>query len=158
MTLGNFTDLDYTRSVPPRTVKKAPRTKSAPPAARASGAAAASGPAAVDAWFATLPEPARSTLATVRERIRAAAPPESTEEFGYGVPAFRCGALLAGYSAGKKFLSYYPMSGRVIHHLAEDLAAYETTSGSIHFPLDKPLPTPLIKKLVAARLKEIREA
>jgi uncharacterized protein YdhG (YjbR/CyaY superfamily) len=111
---------------------------------------------AVEQYLASLQEPARSTLITVRERIRACAPPECTEGFGYGVPAFRCEALLAGYAAGKKFCSYYPMSGRVIHDARQDLEGYETTSGSIHFPLDKPLPAALIKKLVQARLKQIR--
>lgn len=110
---------------------------------------------AVERILAAVPEPARTTILTVRERIRAAAPSGATEEMGYGVPAFSAGQLLAGYSAGKKFCSYYPMSGRVIHKLAADLKSYETTSGSIHFPLDKPLSAALIKKLVQARLAEI---
>jgi uncharacterized protein YdhG (YjbR/CyaY superfamily) len=118
----------------------------------------ASGVAAVEQYLAALAEPARTTLITVRERIRASAPPEATEGFGYGVPAFRCEALLAGYAAGKKFCSYYPMSGRVIHDLQEQLKDYTTTSGAIHFPLDKPLSAPLIKKLVHARLKQIRDS
>jgi uncharacterized protein YdhG (YjbR/CyaY superfamily) len=118
----------------------------------------ASGLAAVEAYLASLTEPARSTLITVRNRIRACAPPETTEGFGYGVPAFRYEALLAGYAAGKKFCSYYPMSGRVIHDLKEDLQGYETTAGAIHFPLDKPLPAALVKKLIQARLQQIRKS
>jgi uncharacterized protein YdhG (YjbR/CyaY superfamily) len=117
----------------------------------------ASGVAAVEQYLSSLGEPAHTTLITVRERIRAHAPPEATEGFGYGVPAFRCEALLAGYAAGKKFCSYYPMSGRVIHDLKEQLKDYSTTSGAIHFPLDKPLPASLIKKLVQARLEQIRK-
>jgi uncharacterized protein YdhG (YjbR/CyaY superfamily) len=113
------------------------------------------GTMAVEAYLATVPEPARTTLLKVREGIRAAAPANAGEEMGYGVPAFRAGELLAGYAAGKKFCSYYPMSGRVITRLADDLKAYETTSGSIHFSLDKPLPGALIRKLVKARLAEI---
>ena len=120
----------------------------------------AGGMAEVVARLAAIPEPARTTLLTVRERICAAAPAGSTEEIGYGVPAFRtpgpASTLLAGYNAGKSFCSYYPMSGRVIHDLAQDLAAYETTSGSIHFPLDKPLPLALIRKLVRHRLADIQ--
>jgi uncharacterized protein YdhG (YjbR/CyaY superfamily) len=111
--------------------------------------------AEVDAVLAAIPEPAHSTLVKLREMIRVAAPANATEEIGYGVPAFRAGELLAGYNAGKKFCSYYPMSGRVIHDLAADLAGYETTSGSIHFPIDKPLPAALVKKLVKARLAQI---
>jgi len=113
--------------------------------------------AQVEAYFAKLPEPARSTLQAVREAIRDAAPPEATEGFSYGVPAFKLGAGLAGYAAGKKFCSYYPMSGRVITKLAKELIGYETTPGSIHFPLDQPLPASLVKKLVQARLAELEK-
>jgi uncharacterized protein YdhG (YjbR/CyaY superfamily) len=109
----------------------------------------------VEEYFTRLAEPARSTLQAVREAIRAAAPPEATEGFSYGVPAFKLNQALAGYAAGRKFCSYYPMSGRVITKLAQDLSSYETTSGSIHFALDKPLPASLIKKLVKARMAEL---
>jgi uncharacterized protein YdhG (YjbR/CyaY superfamily) len=113
--------------------------------------------AQVEAYFAKLTEPARSTLQAVRKEIRAAAPPEAVEGFHYGVPAFKLGTGLAGYAAGKKFCSYYPMSGRVITRLANDLSGYTTTPGSIHFPLDKPLPAPLVQKLVKARLAELKK-
>ena len=115
------------------------------------------GIAEVEAYFAKLSEPARSTLQAVREAIRAAAPPEATEGFSYGVPAFKLDTGLAGYAAGKKFCSYYPMSGRVITKLAGDLEGYEKTSGAIHFPLDQPLRAPLIRKLVKARLAELEK-
>jgi uncharacterized protein YdhG (YjbR/CyaY superfamily) len=115
----------------------------------------------VEVYLSKVPESALGALLRVREAIRSAAPEWATEEMGYGVPAFRApepgGALLAGYAAGRKFCSYYPMSGRVIHKLSEELKGYETTSGSIHFPLDKPLPVALVRKLVRARLAEIQK-
>jgi uncharacterized protein YdhG (YjbR/CyaY superfamily) len=114
-----------------------------------------SGLNAVEQYLAAIPEPARTTLITVRERIRAAAPADVSEGFGYGVPAFQYGKQLAGYTAGKAFCSYYPMSGRVIHDLQDELQGYDTTKGAIHFPLDKPLPAALIRKLVKARLSQI---
>jgi uncharacterized protein YdhG (YjbR/CyaY superfamily) len=122
-----------------------------------SAESAAEGVAQVEGYFAELAEPARSTLQTVREAIRAAAPPEATEGFSYGVPAFLLGSGLAGYAAGRKFCSYYPMSGRVITKLAGDLKGYEKTAGSIHFPLDRPLPASLVQKLVKARLAELEK-
>jgi uncharacterized protein YdhG (YjbR/CyaY superfamily) len=109
----------------------------------------------VDAYVETLAEPARSTLLKLRESIRAVAPAGTTEGFYYGVPAFLWGNGLAGYNAGKKFCSYYPMSGRVITALKEELKGYETTSGSIHFALDKPLPLALVRKLIKRRMAEI---
>jgi uncharacterized protein YdhG (YjbR/CyaY superfamily) len=110
--------------------------------------------ASVDDYLAALSEPARTTLETMRARLRAEMP-TATEGFSYGVPAFKVnGKGIAGYNAGRTFCSYYPMSGRVITKLADELAAYETTSGAIHFRLDKPLPVRLIRLLVRARLAE----
>jgi len=117
-----------------------------------------SGIAEVEAYLAAIPEPARTTLLTVRETIRSIAP-GTTEEISYGVAAFRSpepnAGRLAGYSAGKKFCSYYPMSGSVLTTLKDAVKAYTTSSGALQFALDKPLPAALIKKLIQARLKEI---
>ncbi len=114
---------------------------------------------AVERVLAAVPDPVRSTVEVVRQRIRDAAPEGTLELIGYGVPAFQTPgprpALLAGYAAGRKFCSFYPMSGRVIQDLAEDLKSFELTKGAIHFPLDKPLSAALIRKLVKARLNEI---
>jgi uncharacterized protein YdhG (YjbR/CyaY superfamily) len=117
--------------------------------------AAGGAPKSVDEYLAGVPEPARATLSKVREAIRAAAPQEATEGFSYGVPAFLFGKPLMGYVACRSHCSLYPMSGRVIETLRKELAGYETTSGAIHFPLAKPLPASLVKKLVKARLAEI---
>jgi uncharacterized protein YdhG (YjbR/CyaY superfamily) len=111
--------------------------------------------AEVEVYLAKLPEPARSTLPQVRELIRAAAPAEATEGFYYGVPAFLWREGVAGYNAGKKFCSYYPMSGRVITALREELQGYETTKGAIHFAPNTPLPASLVRKLVKRRVAEI---
>ena len=122
-----------------------------------------SGIAEVEAYLAAIPEPARTTLLTVRETIRSVTP-GATEEISYGVPAFRSPSLpgpvpkagrLAGYAAGKNFCSYYPMSGSVLTTLKDAIKAYPTTKGALQFPLDKPLPLALIKKLIQTRLKEI---
>lgn len=117
------------------------------------------GVAEVEKYLASVPEPARTTLLTVRETIRSFAPPGTTEEISYGVPAFRSpgpnAGRLAGYAAGKKFCSYYPMSGSVLTALRDAIQAYTTSSGALQFLLDKPLPVTLIRKFVQTRLKEI---
>lgn len=107
-----------------------------------------------DAYLATLSADKRATLEKLRETIRAAAP-EAKEGMSYGMPAFIQGKPIAGYRAAAKFCSYYPMSGRVIESLKNDLAKYEVTKGAIHFPIGKPLPLMLVRKLVKARLAEI---
>ena len=74
----------------------------------------------------------------------------------YRVPAFRVGGkTVAGFAAFKNHLSYLPFSGSVIGQLAAELDGYSTTKSSVHFPVDRPLPKPLVKKLIRARLADI---
>jgi uncharacterized protein YdhG (YjbR/CyaY superfamily) len=111
---------------------------------------------AVEAYLAAVPEPAQSTLRRLRETVRGLLPEEAVEGFSYGLPAFKLpGGAVCGYAALKEFCSYYPMSGRVITKLKEDLTGYYTSKGAIRFAQDKPLPVALVKKLVKARLAEI---
>jgi uncharacterized protein YdhG (YjbR/CyaY superfamily) len=116
------------------------------------------GSKAVDAYLATLPPESRRTLQKIRQAIAQAAP-EAEEGFSYGVPAFRLdGRPLAAYSASKKHCSYYPMSGDVLSAFARDLRAYDTLKGTIHFSSEKPLPAALVKRLVKARIAELRSS
>ena len=111
----------------------------------------------VDAYLATLSADKRATLEKVRKAIRAAAP-KAREGMSYGVPAFILDKPIAGYAAGAKLCSYYPMSGKVVSALAADLKGYEASKGTIRFPIGKPPSATLIRKLVKARLAEIASA
>ncbi len=72
------------------------------------------------------------------------------------MPAFKVGGkTVAGFAAFKDHLSYLPHSGSVIGALGADLAGYQSTKGSLHFPVDEPLPPNLVTKLVAARMREL---
>jgi uncharacterized protein YdhG (YjbR/CyaY superfamily) len=109
----------------------------------------------IDSYLAGVDEPKRSTLEQLRRSIHAAAP-DAEECISYGMPAFKVqGKTVAGFAAFKKHLSYLPHSGSVLPSLAADLAGYEGTKGSLHFPIDRPLPTSMVKKLVDARLREL---
>lgn len=114
-------------------------------------------PKTVDEYLAGVPEPARTTLQKLRASIRAAAPPEATECIAWSMAAFRCGKLIAGYAAFKNHCSYFPMSAAVIQSLLPGLQRYSVSKGLVRFPLDKPLPAALVKKLVKARLAEIEQ-
>ncbi len=73
------------------------------------------------------------------------------------MPAFRLqGNVIAGFAAFKNHLSYLPHSGSVLSELSDDLAGYVTTAGSLHFPVDKPLPKALVEKLIAIRLRQVQ--
>ena len=83
--------------------------------------------------------------------------PAAEECISYGLPAFRVnGKVVAGFAAFKNHLSYLPHSGSVLDELGEQLGGYTMTKGSLHFPVDQPLPDRLVKKLITIRLRQIR--
>ncbi len=100
-------------------------------------------------------EPQHGTLQTLRSTILEIVP-EAQQVISYRVPAFRVrGQTVAGFAAFKDHLSYLPFSGSVLEQLAAELADYTMTKSSLHFGVDHPLPTALVKKLIAVRLAEI---
>jgi uncharacterized protein YdhG (YjbR/CyaY superfamily) len=110
----------------------------------------------IDEYLAKLDEPKRTTLQELRRTI-AAILPEAEECISYGMPAFRLeGKVIAGFAAFKNHLSYLPHSGSVLGELAPDVVGYRRTDGSLHFPIDKSLPKALVRKLIAVRLKDVR--
>jgi uncharacterized protein YdhG (YjbR/CyaY superfamily) len=111
-------------------------------------------PKAVDEYLARVPEPARSTLIKVRAAIRSAVPPEATEAIGYRIPTFRYKGALVAYAAFSNHCSLFPMSLAVMAAFKNELKGLSASKGTIRFPVDKPLPAALVKKLVKARLAE----
>jgi len=109
----------------------------------------------IDAYLEGLDEPKRSTLQQLRETILEIIP-DAEQCISYGLPAFRVqGTVVAGFAAFKNHLSYLPHSGSVLPELGDAAAGYGGTKSSLHFPIDRPLPKPLVEKLLALRLNEI---
>jgi uncharacterized protein YdhG (YjbR/CyaY superfamily) len=108
----------------------------------------------IDQYLGTLDEPKRATLAELRDTIVAIVP-DAEQCISYGMPAFKLGGkTIAGFAAFKSHLSYLPHSGSVIGQLAKETEGYTKTKGSLHFPVDEPLPKKLVKKLLDARMAE----
>jgi uncharacterized protein YdhG (YjbR/CyaY superfamily) len=113
-----------------------------------------SAPGDVESYLAAVPEPARTTLNKVRAMIRSAAPPETTEGISYGMPMFKFKGPLAGVAAFPDHCSFFITSPAVLDRFADELKGYRASKGTIHFPVDKPLPSSLVKRLVKVRLAE----
>lgn len=108
----------------------------------------------VEDYLADLPEDARATLERIRKAVRAAAP-GAEEKIGYGMPGFYLdGHPLTYYAAFKAHCSLFPASPSVINAFADELGGYEVAKGTIRFPIGKPPPAALIKRIVKARIEE----
>jgi uncharacterized protein YdhG (YjbR/CyaY superfamily) len=111
-------------------------------------------PKTIDEYLAGVPEPARSTLEKIRATIRSAVPPEATETISYQIPTFRYKGPLVAFAAFSKHCSFFPMGASVLDAFESELKGFRTSKGTLHFPLDKPLPAALVKKLVKARIAQ----
>ena len=128
--------------------------KKANSSSRGSAAKKRTAPRNVDEYLASVAEPARSTLKKVRAAIRSAVPAEATECISYGMPAFKNKGVLVWFAAFSDHCSLFP-TGSVIEAFKKELKGFSTSKGTIQFPMDKPLPAALVKKLVKARIAQI---
>jgi uncharacterized protein YdhG (YjbR/CyaY superfamily) len=106
----------------------------------------------VDDYLATLPEEARATLEKLRKTIKAAAP-KATEGISYQMPMFKQHGMLVGFAAFKDHCSFFP-GAKPVATYKDELKNYKTSKGTIRFPIGKPLPAALVKKIVKARIEE----
>lgn len=110
----------------------------------------------VDEYLRAVDEPKRSTLQALRETILEIVP-DADQVISYRVPAFRVrGKVVAGFAAFKDHLSYLPFSGSVLSRLSDQLNGYTMTKSALHFPVDRPLPKPIVRQLIESRLRELR--
>jgi uncharacterized protein YdhG (YjbR/CyaY superfamily) len=108
----------------------------------------------VDEYLRGLDEPKRSTLQALRSAILEIVP-DAEQVISYRVPAFRVhGKTVAGFAAFQNHLSYLPFSGSVLPQLAGELESYTMTKSALHFPVDRPLPKTLVRRLIKARLEQ----
>jgi uncharacterized protein YdhG (YjbR/CyaY superfamily) len=108
--------------------------------------------ASVNEYIATADPHAKKALREIRKTIKDAAP-KAEEVISYQIPGYKYHGMLVFFAAWKNHISLYPAPWGA-ESLKKEMAAYEGSKGTIKFPLDKPMPLSLIKKMVKYRVKE----
>lgn len=110
----------------------------------------------IDKYLKSLPEPQKSTLTKLRKTIKKIEP-KAKEIISYNMPAFKIDeGIICGFLSAKKHCSYFPFSGKVLPELKTELKDYDQSAGTLRFPVDKPLPERLVKKLISVRKKQLK--
>lgn len=109
-------------------------------------------PRDIDAYIAGFPPEIRALLEEVRATIRAAAP-DAREAISYQMPTFTLHGNLVHFAAFKEHIGFYPTPSGTEEFRAE-LAPYESGKGSVRFPLNRPIPFDLIRRIVEFRARE----
>lgn len=99
----------------------------------------------IDEYHSSFPTDIQKILEQLRLTVKQAAP-KATETISYGMPAFRQNKVLVYYAVHKEHIGFYPTPNPIVH-FKQELEKYNTSKGAIQFPIDKPLPLTLIKKL-----------
>ena len=103
-------------------------------------------------YFSAFPASTKKVLMKMRETIRQAAP-QAEELISYNMPAFKLHGVLVYYAAYKSHIGFYPTASPM-KAFKEELADYKTSKGAIQFPIEKAIPTNLVKKIVKFRINE----
>jgi len=109
-------------------------------------------PKTIDEYIAGFPPEIQEKLETIRATIRKAAP-KAEEAISYMIPTFKLHGNLVHFAAYKNHIGFYPGAGGIAA-FQEELAGYETSKGTVQFPLDKRLPLTLITKIVKFRVQQ----
>lgn len=109
----------------------------------------------VQAYIAAQPPAARKHLKALRSAIRAAAP-DAEDAWSYRIPAFRLEKrILVWYAGWKEHVSLYPIGPEILKRLGVDPKQYAISKGTIKFPLNRPIPVSLVKRLVKAKVADL---
>ncbi len=106
----------------------------------------------IDEYIASFPKDVQVILEKFRQAIKDAAP-EAEEAISYRMPAFKQNGILVWFAAFKNHIGFYPKISS-IEEFKDKLSAYQTSKGTIQFPINKPIPFDLIKEIVRFRVKE----
>lgn len=109
----------------------------------------------IDDYIAPFPAPVRRLLRQMRRTIRDEAP-DAVETMSYGIPTFDVnGKHLVHFAGYAHHIGFYP-GARVAAQFESEFSMYPSGKGSVQFPLDRPLPLDLVRRVVRFRLEQSR--
>ncbi|MDK2980171.1 MAG: hypothetical protein PWQ55_518 [Chloroflexota bacterium] len=111
-------------------------------------------PQTIDEYMADFPAEVQAIMQRLRELVHEIAP-EATEKIGYGIPTFVLGQNLVHFAGYEHHIGFYPSSSGIAN-FEQELKDYETSKGTVRFPLDKPIPYDLVRRITEFRVAENR--
>jgi uncharacterized protein YdhG (YjbR/CyaY superfamily) len=111
-------------------------------------------PSGIDEYIAGFPPEVQHILEQIRSAIKAIAP-DAEETIKYRIPTFVLHENLVHFAAFKNHVGFYPTPSGIAK-FKDELSAYNSSKGSVQFPIDEPIPLNLIKKIVSFRAQEVR--
>ncbi len=112
-------------------------------------------PETIDEYIEGYPVQIQSILRKMRQTVREAAP-EAQEAISYRIPTFRLDGNLVHFAAFKDHISFFPTSSG-IRAFRKELSPYKVSKGTVQFPLEKPIPYDLVRRMTLFRVKENSE-
>ena len=109
-------------------------------------------PKTIDEYIQTFPEEVQIILEKMRQTIRKAAP-EAEEAISYQIPTFKLNGNLVHFAAFKNHVSFFP-TARGVEAFKKELSRFKGSRGTVQFPLDRPIPYDLVRKITVFRRKE----
>jgi len=106
----------------------------------------------IDKYISTFPKDVQKKLESIRQTIKKSAP-GAEETISYQIPAFKLNGPLIYFAGFKNHVSLYP-APRAAAEFKKELSEYKGGKGTVQFPLDKPIPLSLIRRIVKYRIKE----
>jgi uncharacterized protein YdhG (YjbR/CyaY superfamily) len=106
----------------------------------------------IDEYVSKFPKQIQDILQKLRQTIKEVAP-QAQEAISYQIPTFKLNGNLVHFAAFKDHIGFFPTSSGVAA-FERELSEYKTSKGTIRFPLDRPIPFDLVRKIVKFRVKE----
>ncbi len=106
----------------------------------------------IDEYISMFPDNVQNILEKLRQTIKESAP-GAEEAISYQIPTFKLNGNLVHFAAFKNHIGFYPTSSG-IEAFKKELSQYKGAKGSVQFPIDKPIPFDLVRKIVKYRIKE----